>query len=70
MKNLSFDSLKGQVCVITGGAGVIGSSIAKGLASVGVVTAILDINQEMAEKVAAEVETASLLHHCPNQLFC
>ena len=41
MKNLSFDSLDGLVCVITGGAGVIGSSMAKGLASVGVKTAIL-----------------------------
>ncbi|HBH48422.1 MAG TPA: D-mannonate oxidoreductase, partial [Bacteroidales bacterium] len=39
-----------------GGAGVIGASIAKGLASVGVKTAILDINEEQAKKVAHEIE--------------
>jgi NAD(P)-dependent dehydrogenase (short-subunit alcohol dehydrogenase family) len=59
MNNLSFDSLKDQVCVLTGGAGVIGTSIAKGLASVGIKTAILDINEEMAIKVASEVEAES-----------
>ncbi len=56
MKQVSFDDLKGKVCVITGGGGVIGSSIALGLASVGVKTAILDIFQESADKVAAMVE--------------
>jgi len=55
MQELSFNDLKGQVCVITGGAGVIGSSIAKGLASVGVKLAILDLNEEMAVKVAKEI---------------
>ena len=53
---ISFDDLKGKVCVLTGGAGVIGASIAKGLASVGVKTAILDLNKEAAEKMAAEIE--------------
>ncbi len=56
MKQVSFEDLKGKVCVITGGGGVIGSSIALGLASVGVKTAILDIFQESADKVAAMVE--------------
>ena len=56
MKQVSFDDLKGKVCVITGGGGVIGSSIALGLASVGVKTAILDIFQESADKVATMVE--------------
>jgi NAD(P)-dependent dehydrogenase (short-subunit alcohol dehydrogenase family) len=59
MSKLNFDSLKGQVCVLTGGAGVIGTSIAKGLASAGIKTAILDINEEMAIKVASEVERES-----------
>jgi NAD(P)-dependent dehydrogenase (short-subunit alcohol dehydrogenase family) len=59
MNRLSFDDLKGQVCVLTGGAGVIGTSVAKGLASVGIKTAILDINEEMAIKVAAEIEAGS-----------
>jgi NAD(P)-dependent dehydrogenase (short-subunit alcohol dehydrogenase family) len=56
MNDLSFEDLKGQVCVLTGGAGVIGSSIAEGLASIGVKMAILDINEEMALKVASGIE--------------
>ena len=53
---LSFDDLKGKVCVLTGGAGVIGASLSRGLASVGVKTAIVDLNKEAAEKLAAEIE--------------
>ena len=59
MKQLGFNDLKGQVCVITGGAGVIGTAIAKGLASVGVKLAILDLNEEMALKVANELTNIS-----------
>ena len=54
--SIGFQDLKDQVCVITGGAGVIGTALAHGLAAAGAKTAILDINQEMAVKVAAEVE--------------
>ena len=57
MQQLNFNDLKGQVCVITGGAGVIGSTIARGLASVGVKIAILDLNEEMAINVAKEIES-------------
>lgn len=53
---LSFDDLRGKVCVLTGGAGVIGASLSKGLASVGVKTAIVDLNKEAAEKLAAQIE--------------
>jgi len=53
---LSFDDVKGRVCVLTGGAGVIGASMAKALASAGIKTAIVDLNKEAAEKLAAEVE--------------
>ncbi|MDP4209936.1 MAG: SDR family oxidoreductase [Bacteroidota bacterium] len=53
---LSFDDLKGKVCVLTGGAGVIGTSIARALASAGISTAIVDLNKEAAEKLAAEIE--------------
>lgn len=53
---LSFDDLNGKVCVLTGGAGVIGSSMAKGLASVGVKTAIVDLNRDAAVALAAEIE--------------
>ena len=59
MNKISFDDLKGKVCVLTGGAGVIGASLARGLASVGVKTAIVDLNEEAALKLAAEVEKES-----------
>jgi len=61
MTKLSFDDLKDKVCVITGGGGVIGKALAIGLGSAGVKTALLDLNKEMADKVAAEVakETGS-----------
>jgi NAD(P)-dependent dehydrogenase (short-subunit alcohol dehydrogenase family) len=50
---LSFDDLKGQVCVITGGAGVIGSAMAKDLVQLGVKVAILDRDEDNALKVSA-----------------
>jgi NAD(P)-dependent dehydrogenase (short-subunit alcohol dehydrogenase family) len=56
MKKISFDDLNNKICVITGGAGVLGTVIAKGLASVGVKTAIVDLNKEMADKTSAEIE--------------
>lgn len=57
MAKISFDDLNNKVCVITGGGGVIGKALAIGLGSAGVKTALLDLNLEMAEKVAAEVFT-------------
>lgn len=56
MTNLSFDDLNNKVCAITGGGGVIGKALALGLGSVGVKIALLDLNKEMADKVAAEVK--------------
>jgi NAD(P)-dependent dehydrogenase (short-subunit alcohol dehydrogenase family) len=55
MTTLSFNDLSGKVCVITGGAGVIGSAMVKAMASVGVKIAIADINKTIADKVAAEI---------------
>ncbi|MBK5203465.1 MAG: SDR family oxidoreductase [Prolixibacteraceae bacterium] len=55
MESISFKDLTGKVCVITGGAGVIGQALIKGLASVGTKVAIVDINKEVAEKVAKEI---------------
>jgi len=55
MQNLSFEDLRGKVCVLTGGGGVIGAVLAKGLAKVGVKLAILDIKKEFADKVAEQV---------------
>jgi NAD(P)-dependent dehydrogenase (short-subunit alcohol dehydrogenase family) len=59
MNKISFEDLKDQVCVLTGGAGVIGASLVRGLASAGVKTAIVDLNEEAAVKLAAEVENES-----------
>ncbi len=55
MKTMSFEDLKGKVCVITGGAGVLGTAMVKAMASVGLKIAIADINKEVAEKVAKEI---------------
>jgi len=55
MNPISFNDLSGKVCVITGGAGVIGSAMVKAMASLGVKIAIADINKEIAEKVAAQI---------------
>ena len=55
MNTISFNDLSGKVCVITGGAGVIGAAMVKAMASVGVKIAIADINKEVAERVAAEI---------------
>ncbi len=55
MNKMTFDGLKDKTCIITGGAGVIGTAIAKGLGAVGVQTVIMDLNNEAAERVALEV---------------
>ncbi len=61
MEPMSFNDLTGKVCVITGGAGVLGSAMVKAMASVGMNVAIADINKEVADKVAEEIsaETGS-----------
>jgi NAD(P)-dependent dehydrogenase (short-subunit alcohol dehydrogenase family) len=55
MNKTTFNDLKDKTCVITGGAGVIGTAIAKGLGAAGVQTVIMDLNNEAAERVALEV---------------
>lgn len=49
-------NLKGKIAVITGGAGIICSTMAKSLAAQGVKTVILDLNREAADAVAKEIE--------------
>jgi NAD(P)-dependent dehydrogenase (short-subunit alcohol dehydrogenase family) len=49
-------NLKDKVAVITGGAGVICSTMAKSLAAQGVKTVILDRNIETATEVAMQIE--------------
>ena len=52
---MAFKDLQNKVCVITGGGGVLGNSMARGLASVGVIPVILDINEEAARQTALEI---------------
>jgi NAD(P)-dependent dehydrogenase (short-subunit alcohol dehydrogenase family) len=49
-------NLSGKVAVITGGAGIICSTMARSLAAQGVITVILDLNKDAAEAVAKEIE--------------
>jgi NAD(P)-dependent dehydrogenase (short-subunit alcohol dehydrogenase family) len=58
MNPVSFNDLNGKVCVITGGAGVLGSAMVHALASVGMKIAIADINKEVADSVAADIAKA------------
>ncbi|MBD0403473.1 SDR family oxidoreductase [Flammeovirga sp. EKP202] len=55
MTGLAFTDLKDKVVVVTGGAGVLGLSICKAFATHGAKLAIVDLNQEKAEKMAAEM---------------
>ncbi|MFA6127288.1 MAG: SDR family oxidoreductase [Bacteroidales bacterium] len=48
--------LSGRVCVVTGGAGIIGTAICRGLATAGIRTAILDLNEETASALALSIE--------------
>jgi NAD(P)-dependent dehydrogenase (short-subunit alcohol dehydrogenase family) len=56
MLELNFSDLKNKVCVITGGAGVLGSSICDALAFAGIRVAIIDINQKAAEDAAQRLQ--------------
>ena len=51
----AFSDLKGKNCVITGGAGVLGSTIARGLAEAGAHPVILDLNGKAATDVAKRI---------------
>lgn len=53
--NNTFDDLKGKVCVITGGAGVIGTSLVRGLAGAGVKTVIADLREDSAQDAASKI---------------
>ncbi len=48
----TFEDLEGKVCVITGGAGVIGTALVNGLAGAGVKTVIADLDKTSADKSA------------------
>ena len=57
--NLKMFSLEGKVAVITGGAGVLGSAIAKGLGKAGAKIALCDIVN--ADKVAQELKAEGII---------
>ncbi len=59
MIDLSFQDLRDKVCVITGGGGVIGAAIGKGLASLGVKVVIMDLFQDRADAVAEDVKSST-----------
>lgn len=56
--------LKDKTAVITGAGGVICSEMARALAECGAKVALLDINYEAAEKVAAEIGENALAVRC------
>src|SRR5665811_1349853 len=49
-------NLKDKVAVITGGAGIICSTLARSLAAQGVRTVILDLNKDAATEVAKQIK--------------
>eukprot|EP01120_Amphizonella_sp_Union-15-10_P007667 TRINITY_DN2617_c0_g1_i1.p1 TRINITY_DN2617_c0_g1~~TRINITY_DN2617_c0_g1_i1.p1 ORF type:complete len:288 (+),score=55.92 TRINITY_DN2617_c0_g1_i1:3-866(+) len=52
-------SLSNKVALITGGTGVLGSALAKGLSAAGAKVALLGRNRENAERVAEEIKTST-----------
>ncbi|NOY36541.1 MAG: SDR family oxidoreductase [Chlorobi bacterium] len=64
MKKPGFNDLNGKTCVITGGGGAIGSSLALYLAEAGMKIAILDINSrrtvEVADQITGEMKGVAL----------
>ena len=59
-----FEHLKGKTCVITGGGGILGTSMAESLAAAGMNLAILDINPDaatsLANRIAKEYQVRTL----------
>lgn len=51
-------SLEDQVAIVTGGTGVLGGAMARGLARAGAKVGVLGRRQERAEAVVAEIEAA------------
>ncbi len=51
-------SLEGQVAIVTGGTGVLGGAMARGLAQAGAHVGILGRRKERADAVIAEIEAA------------
>ena len=56
-RTTKYPDMDSRVCVITGGAGILGQAICRGLAASGIKTAILDINLDAATKLAADLQS-------------
>lgn len=56
---LDLTGLTGRVCIITGGAGIIGRAICQSLAAAGIKSAILDINHDAASGLASRLQQES-----------
>ncbi|HBE02064.1 MAG: D-mannonate oxidoreductase [Spirochaetes bacterium GWF1_41_5] len=56
MQKYDFSGLKGKICALTGGGGVIGMAMARAFAAAGIKMAILDLKKDIAEKAAKEIE--------------
>jgi len=56
MDYIDFSDLKGKTGVITGGAGVIGSALARGMCHAGINTVILDLDEEKAVKLSENLQ--------------
>lgn len=52
----AFFSLEGKVAIVTGGTGVLGGAMARGLARAGARVGVLGRREERAEQIAAEIE--------------
>jgi NAD(P)-dependent dehydrogenase (short-subunit alcohol dehydrogenase family) len=55
MSKLDFSGLNGKVCVVTGGAGIIGIAMCEALAYSGIRVAIIDLDLENAEILAKQL---------------
>ncbi len=59
----SFYSLEGKLSVVTGGAGLIGSSITKTLVECGSRVVVIDINREAFDAMAPEIKEMATFEH-------
>ncbi len=53
--NANFFDLTGKVAVVTGGAGIIGSRVCRGLAAHGAAVAVVDIDETAAQDLARQI---------------
>ncbi|MDZ4203756.1 MAG: SDR family oxidoreductase [Bacteroidales bacterium] len=64
MEKYNFEHLRNKNCVVTGGAGILGTAMTEALAQAGLNLAILDLNQdaacELVEKLASEYKIKAI----------